>query len=243
MASGADDRERGNGDEVRVDDQTLDVVEDALVKLWGVANDLSRIHPAEPRYYRVTIFGSARVREGDAVYEGVKHLAAELARRGVDIVSGGGPGVMQAANEGENLGDPDNRTRSIGVRVDLPFEQDANPFVERLYTHRTFFTRLHQFVRLSNAFVIVGGGIGTALETMMIWQLLQVRQIREVPLIFVGEMWRDLVAWARRHMLEGEPPFVSPGDLEIPRCVDDVDDVIALLEPRVRAFQEAHGRP
>lgn len=234
----------GNGDdEVRVNDAALDVIEDALVKLWGVANDLSRIHPAEPRYYRVTIFGSARVREGDAVYEKVKHLASELARRGVDIVSGGGPGVMQAANEGENLGDPDDCTRSIGVRVELPFEQGANPFVEQLYTHRTFFTRLHQFVRLSNAFVIVGGGIGTALETMMIWQLLQVRQIDDVPLVFVGAQWRDLVDWARRHMLDGERAFVSADDLEIPHCVDDVDDVIALLDPHVQAFQRRHGRP
>lgn len=238
-----DDGDGANGDEVRVNDAALGVVEDALVKLWGVANELSRIHPAEPRYYRVTIFGSARVREGDPVYEGVKHLAAELARRGVDIVSGGGPGVMRAANEGENLGDPDNRTRSIGVRVQLPFEQGTNPFVEQLYTHRTFFTRLHQFVRLSNAFVIVGGGIGTALETMMIWQLLQVRQIRDVPLVFVGDQWRDLVAWARRHMIEGQTRFASPEDMDIPRCVDDVDDVIALLEPRVRAFQARHGRP
>jgi uncharacterized protein (TIGR00730 family) len=230
-------------DDVRVDDAALDVIEDALVKLWGVANDLSRIHAAEPRFYRVTIFGSARVREGDPVYEGVKRVAAELARRGVDIVTGGGPGVMQAANEGENLGDPDNRTRSIGVGVELPFEQGANPFVERLYTHRTFFTRLHQFVRLSNAFVIVGGGIGTALETMMIWQLLQVRQIGDLPLVFVGPQWRDLVDWARRHMVDGGARYASPEDMDIPLCVDDIDDVVALLDPHVRAFQARHGRP
>jgi len=228
--------------DLRVPPAAFDVVEDALLKLWGVANDLSKIQPAEHDRFRVTIFGSARTRPGQQVYAQTRELAAALSRRGIDIVSGGGPGIMQAANEGENLGDPSNRTRSIGIRVELPFEQDANPFVEELYVHRTFFTRLHQFVRLSSAFVVVGGGIGTTLETMMIWQLLQVRQIRDVPLIFVGEMWRDLVRWARTHMLSDDCPLASPVDLDIPVCVGDVSEVMAVLEPHLKRFEASRGR-
>jgi hypothetical protein len=148
---------------------------------------------------------------------------------------------MAAANEGENLGDPENRTRSIGVRIDLPFEQGANPFVEKLYSHRTFYSRLHQFVRLSSAFVVVGGGIGTTLEAMMIWQLLQVRQVKDVPLIFVGEMWQGLVEWAREHMLRPDPPLASPEDFDIPRCVDSVDDAVAALDPHIEAFERGRS--
>ncbi|MEI4926893.1 LOG family protein, partial [Klebsiella pneumoniae] len=92
-----------------------------------------------------------------------------------DIVTGGGPGLMQAANEGAAQVRAPERNRSVGIRVDLPFEQEANPFVEQAYEHGTFFTRLHHFVLVSDAFVVVPGGIGTVLEMMMVWQLLQVR--------------------------------------------------------------------
>ena len=87
---------------------------------------------------------------------------------------------------------------SVGIRVELPFEQDVNPFVEQAFEHETFFTRLHHFVLASDAFVVVPGGIGTVLETLMIWQLLQVRHVHDVPLILVGKMWAGLVEWARR---------------------------------------------
>jgi predicted Rossmann-fold nucleotide-binding protein len=223
---------------VTVDHATMKVIEAAVSDLWSVVNELSRIRP-EPRFYRVAIFGSARTQPGSKTYLDVKRLAQFLAERGCDIVTGGGPGLMAAANEGENLGDPQNHTRSYGVRIDLPFEQGANPFVEKLFTHRTFYSRLAQFVRLSSAFVIVGGGIGTTLEAMMVWQLLQVRHLDDVPLILVGKMWRELVDWASRNMTGGEEILASPHDIAIPVCVDTIDEAMALLEPRITAFRAA----
>ena len=85
--------------------------------------------------------------------------------------------------------------RSVGIRVQLPFEQDVNAFVTQAYEHRTFFTRLHQFALMSDAFVVMPGGVGTVLEAMMIWQLLQVGHLQRTPLILVGKMHADLVAW------------------------------------------------
>ncbi|MBI4704209.1 MAG: LOG family protein [Deltaproteobacteria bacterium] len=211
--------------------ETQALVEEALRSLWAVANSLARIGPPRSDRFRVTIFGSSRVWPGQPLYEDVKLLAGELSRLGCDIVTGGGPGLMQAANEGAVLGDPDDRTRSIGVRIDLSFEQAANPFVEQLYTHQSFFTRLHHFARLSSAFVVVGGGIGTLLETVLVWQLLQVRHAVGVPLVLVGPMWRDLVAWARAHMLAHDPPFANPGDFALPICVPSVADAIEQLRP------------
>jgi predicted Rossmann-fold nucleotide-binding protein len=146
-----------------------------------------------------------------------------------------GPGTMQAANEGAAAADAPERNRSVGIRVDLPFEQEANPFVELAYARRTFFTRLHHFVLASDAFIVAPGGIGTVLEAMMIWQLLQVRHLDDTPLIFVGRMWPGLVEWARTSMLSTDPPLANAVDLEIPRCVASADEAIALV-------REHHGR-
>ena len=141
----------------------------------------------------MTIFGSARSKPGTFAYDEVKRLAAALAEMGCDIVTGGGPGLMQAANEGAAAVNAPERNRSVGIRVDLPFEQEVNPFVQEAFEHKTFFSRLHLFVITSDAFVVVPGGIGTVLELMMIWQLLQVKHVEGVPLILVGKMWPELV--------------------------------------------------
>jgi predicted Rossmann-fold nucleotide-binding protein len=156
---------------------------------------------------------------------------------GCDIVTGGGPGLMQAANEG--AAEAPGRARSYGIRVELPFEQDVNAFVSQAFEHRTFFTRLHQFVIASDAFLVTPGGIGTVLETMMIWQLLQVRHLDNVPLILVGKMWPGLIEWARSSMLSTDPPLANPEDMAIPVCVADADDAIALLREHHRAWLRA----
>jgi uncharacterized protein (TIGR00730 family) len=217
--------------------ELYDRIDDAVLDLWKVVDDLAGI-PVPTQYYRVTVFGSSRIREGDELYEEVRELARELSSRGCDIVTGGGPGLMAAANEGQSLGDPEGRTRSYGLNVELPHEQGSNPFVEQAYTHRTFFTRLHHFVRLSSAFVVVPGGIGTTLEAMMVWQLCQVRKVEDRPLVFLGEMWRELVVWARRHMVEvaDQRRLADAEDMEIPRCVDTVDEVVAAVEEDLERF-------
>ncbi len=221
---------------VTAGEEVVEVLEDALYDLWSVANELARIRPPKPKYYRVTIFGSSRLRPGDGVYEEVRDLARELSKMGCDIVTGGGPGLMQAANEGAKLGDPSNRTRSFGLPIELQHEEEPNPFVEKIYHHRTFFSRLHHFVRLSSAFIVVPGGIGTTLETALIWQLLQVRHVNDVPLILIGDMWMDFSRWAKQHMLSSDPQLASPADLEIPHCVGDISEACAIIAASLAEF-------
>jgi hypothetical protein len=205
---------------------------DSVMRLWDVVNTLSRLRPSRRDRYRVAIFGSARAQPGHFAYEEVKRVAAALGAMGCDIVTGGGPGLMQAANEGAACA---GAVSSLGIRVDLPFEQDVNPFVEHAFEHKTFFSRLQHFVIASDAFVVVPGGIGTVLEMFMIWQLLQVRHVQNVPLILVGTMWPGLIDWARAAMLDPRLPMVNPEDLAIPRCVDTGDQAIAMV-------RELHAR-
>jgi uncharacterized protein (TIGR00730 family) len=206
-----------------------DILARTVLGLWEIVNDLTRLRPSRHERYRVTIFGSARAHRGTFVYDEVKRVAAALAEMGCDIITGGGPGLMQAANEGASSVGAPERNRSVGIRVELPFEQDVNPFVEQAFEHKTFFTRLHHFVLASDAFLVAPGGIGTVLETMMIWQLLQVRHVEGTPLILIGKMWFELVDWTRRHLLATQPPLANPEDIAIPRCVNTVDEAIALI--------------
>ena len=199
----------------------------SIVGLWEVVNDLARLQPSRRERYRVTIFGSARAGPGTFAYEETKKAAAALAQMGCDIITGGGPGLMQAANEGAAA--RPELAHSIGIRVDLPFEQEVNAFVTQAFEHRTFFTRLHQFVLASDAFIVAPGGIGTILETMMVWQLLQVKHLQGTPLILVGKMWPGLVEWARSALLTVDPPLANPEDIEIPHCVSDAAEAIALI--------------
>ncbi|HSN05295.1 MAG TPA: LOG family protein [Nitrospira sp.] len=219
------------GDFVSLGDekQVVEVVSASILSLWEAVNNLTRLKPTTRERYRVTIFGSARVPKDHWVYLAVRDLAAELTRLDCDIITGGGPGLMEAANEGARLADPDSATRSTGIRVALPFEQNVNAFVSQTYEHRTFFTRLHQFVIMSDAFVVVPGGIGTVLETMMVWQLLQVRQLQNTPLILAGKMYEDLVAWARTSMLRPDVPLAGPEDLTIPQCVADGPGILRII--------------
>ena len=197
--------------------------------LWDIVNNLTRLRPTKHERYRVTIFGSARAKPGTFVYEEVKRVANVLAEMGCDIITGGGPGLMQAANEGSARANAPERNRSVGIRVDLPFEQEVNPFVEQAFEHKTFFSRLHHFVLTSDAFVVTPGGIGTVLELMLVWQLLQVRHVHDTPLILVGKMWAELVDWARKNLLKPELNLANPEDMTIPRCVNSADEAIALI--------------
>ncbi|MCU0568238.1 MAG: LOG family protein [Oculatellaceae cyanobacterium Prado106] len=212
------------------DPATYAVLQSTILQLWDAIENLTRICPPKHERYCVTLFGSARLQPTDPLYAGVQDLASELTLLGCDIVTGGGPGLMQAANEGSILADPADQTRSVGIRIDLGFEQEVNPFVEQVYHHRTFFSRLHHFVLLSDAFVVFPGGIGTTLEMMLIWQLLQVRKLPNRPFILVGEMWTDLVQWSKQHMLEVESPMVSAIDLTIPNCVGTCEEAVVLLK-------------
>jgi predicted Rossmann-fold nucleotide-binding protein len=158
---------------------------------------------------------------------------------GCDIMSGGGPGLMQAANEGALSADPEALHRSVGIRVDLPFEQELNPFVGQAYQHRTFFSWLHHFMIISDAFVVVPGGIGTLLELSLAWQLLQVRKLYNTPLILVGKMWAELVEWGWRTMLVKESELASAVDFTIPHCVNTIEETVALIRDSRAAWLAA----
>lgn len=201
----------------------------SVFDLWKVVNNLTRLRQTRRAHYCVSIFGSARAQPGSFAYEQVKLLAKGLANMGCDIITGGGPGLMQAANEGATEVGAPQRNRSVGIRVDLPFEQTINPFVDEPYEHETFFSRLHHFVLASDAFIIVPGGIGTTLEATMVWQLLQVGHIKkETPLIFIGKMWADFLAWTQNHFLPNH--LVNPDDLKITYCVNTAEEAVAILQ-------------
>ncbi len=148
------------------EDGVKKIVATTILGMWELGNNLASLRPSKHARYRVAIFGSARAQPGSFVYDEVKHAAAAFTEMGCDIITGGGPGLMQAANEGAtSVGLPG---RSTGIRVELPFEQEVNPFVEHAFEHKTFFIGLHHFVLTSDAFVVVPGGIGTVLETLMV---------------------------------------------------------------------------
>ena len=219
------------------------VLVDTLFGLWATVNNLTRLRPSRHERYRVTVFGSARTEPGHWVYEQVKEMCSALAGMNCDIITGGGPGLMQAANEGAQAAQASQGVQSVGIRVHLPFEQEANPFVEQAFEHATFFTRLHHFVLVSDAYIVAPGGLGTVLESMMIWQLLQVRHLHDdVPLIFAGPMWRGLVEWASEKMLRPGFELASSQDMRIPSCVDSAADAIAVIRDHHARWLTAQGK-
>jgi uncharacterized protein (TIGR00730 family) len=220
----------------------IDVVSRSVLSLWDAVNELTRLRPTRRDSYRVTFFGSARIAPNHWVYRAVRDAAAEMTRLGCDIITGGGPGLMQAANEGVRIADPDGKRQSIGIRVDLPFEQDVNSFVTQAFEHKTFFSRLHHFVLVSDAFVVCPGGVGTVLEMFMVWQLLQVRHLRDTPLILASEFWGGLINWARTEMLRPDIMLVNPGDLDIPQVVTDAAKIIRIIKNHHAAWLERQGK-
>ena len=186
----------------------------------------------------MTIFGSARVPKDHWVYQAVRDLAAELTRLDCDIVTGGGPGLMQAANEGRRLADPEGKRKSMGIRVDLPFEQEVNAFVTEAFEHGTFFTRLHHFVLVSDAFVVVPGGIGTRagddddLAAAAGAQAARhAADPRRQDVRRAGRVVQDVHAPA-------DCPLASPQDMTIPVCVEDGPAILRLIRETPRRVEE-----
>jgi len=212
------------------------ILDKAIYQLWETINDLDQIQPERVEHFRVSIFGSSRIQRGDPIYEEVKSLSFELARMGIDIVTGGGPGLMEAANSGATEGQIESRARSFGLAIHLPTEEQANPFVNKVFRHRTFFSRLHHFVRLSSAFIVMPGGIGTALELFMVWQLLQVKHMTEHPLILVGTMWPGLIEWIDQTMVQRG--LCSPQDVGIVSVVSSSKEAIPIISASYEEFKE-----
>lgn len=201
----------------------------------------AELRQLEDTNYRVCIFGSARIRPKDPLYRQVFYIAQSLSERGIDVVTGGGPGLMAAANRGV-LAAKRTRSTSYGLPLDLPtLVEPPNRHLDVKSAHKRFSSRLDEFIRLSHAVVVAPGGIGTLLELMYIWQLLQLDAVEPRPTILLGRgYWEGLLTWMREAPLaEG---LVNPEDLDAVSLVDTPEEALRLLEAnhaqfRVRAQQ------
>ncbi len=182
----------------------------------------------------VTIFGSARTGPDDPQYAAAEETARLLAHAGFAVITGAGPGIMEAANKGAKLAGG----RSIGCNIELPFEQGANPYVDTLINFRYFFVRKTMFIKYSNAFIIFPGGFGTLDELFEALTLIQTGKIYQFPVILFGRhYWAGLVRWLQSRVLSERK--ISPGDMDLMLVTDDpqeaVQAVIAAYDAQVSA--------
>jgi uncharacterized protein (TIGR00730 family) len=173
----------------------------------------------------VSLFGSARTPVGDPEYELAREMAAMLGAAGFAILTGGGPGAMQAANQGAR----EVEAKSIGLNIQLPFEQQFNPYLDIALRFHYFFTRKVMFVRYSTAFVVLPGGFGTLDELFEALTLIQTGKILHFPVVLLGSRyWGGLLDWLRATMLPGGK--ISPADIELLQIADDPAHALAIVE-------------
>ena len=178
----------------------------------------------------VSIFGSARGKRSDPQYRLARRLAARLVKEGFAVITGGGPGIMEAANRGAQ----EAGGLSIGCNIELPFEQDINPYVDLGIEFRYFFVRKTMFVKYAEAFVIFPGGLGTMDELFEALTLIQTGKIENFPVVLIGrDYWRGLMTWLVGTVLqEGK---ISPEDLDLATVTDDLDEVVRVIVDRHEA--------
>ena len=180
----------------------------------------------------VSVFGSARVRRSDPQYRQARRLAARLVGEGFAIITGGGPGIMEAANRGAR----DAGGLSIGCNIELPFEQDVNPYVDLRIEFRYFFVRKTMFVKYAEAFVIFPGGMGTMDELFEALTLIQTGKIQHFPVVLMGHAyWDGLLDWMRETQLPAGA--IAQADLDLLRVTDDPDEVVSIIT----AYAKANG--
>ncbi len=190
----------------------------------------------------VTIFGSARIKEGDPMYQAAEETAQLLGEAGFTIITGGGPGVMEAGNRGARMAG----VKSVGLNIELPFEQGVNPYVDIAVEFRYFFVRKTMFVKYAQAFVIFPGGYGTMDELFEALTLIQTGKVQDFPVILFGSAyWRGLIDWLRDTMLAGGK--IAQPDLNLLVLCDspaEVRDMIvrSVHEQRWRSEYEAAAR-
>jgi len=176
----------------------------------------------------VSIFGSARTQKENPHYKLGVDLAEELSKRGYGIISGGGPGIMEAANRGAQKG----VGPSVGLNIDLPFEQNHNPYIDSAHNLEFdyFFVRKVIFVKYSQAFVALPGGFGTLDELFEALTLIQTNKIAKRPVVLVGkEYWSGMTDWIKKTMLDAEQN-ISPADLDLFRLVDTPEEAVEYIE-------------
>jgi uncharacterized protein (TIGR00730 family) len=176
----------------------------------------------------VTIFGSTRVKPGDEVYQKAERIGQLLAESGFAVITGGGPGVMEAANKGA----ASSGGKSVGLNIELPFEQKPNPYANITLKFRYFFVRKVMFVKYAVAYIILPGGFGTMDELLESVTLIQTRKIKPFPVILVGaNYWKGLLDWIKEVVLnEGN---ISPEDLEIFQIIDEPAEIVKAIKKKV----------
>jgi len=172
----------------------------------------------------VSIFGSARIRPGSFWYERTVDVARRLSDSGFAVISGGGPGVMEAANKGAFAG----KSASVGLNIQLPFESSGNPYQDVSLHFRHFFARKVAFAKYANAFIATPGGFGTLDELLEVLTLIQTRMGRRIPVILMGsEFWRGLIDWMQQTLV-GEG-MISPEDMNLIRVIDEPQGVVEAI--------------
>ena len=182
----------------------------------------------------VSIFGSARLKEGDKYYDLAVEIAEKITDIGFGIITGGGPGIMEAGNRGARKGGG----KSIGLNIDLPFEQHFNPFIDKGLSidFDYFFVRKVMFVKYSQGFVVMPGGFGTLDELMEAMTLIQTNKIGRFPIVMVGsKFWSGLFDWFKDTLLENG--MISPEDLNLYRVVDTADEAVS----HIKAFYDKYS--
>jgi hypothetical protein len=193
-----------------------------LAELVDGFEKLSDIYPC------VSIFGSARVRPGDESYEKTVEIARKLAENGFHIITGGGPGIMEAGNKGAKQGG----AKSIGLNIELPMEQESNPYANVMLHFQYFFVRKVMFVKYAQAYVGMPGGFGTLDEIFEALTLIQTKRIKPFPVILVGsDYWNELWEWIKSSLLERK--LISPEDMDLVTILDDPDDVVKVIKRTV----------
>ncbi len=180
---------------------------------------LSQVGPA------VTIFGSARTRPSDKYYRAARTIGKKLGQHNLAVITGGGPGIMEAANQGASHAGG----KSVGLNIELPREQFANPYSNIPIHFHYFFARKVCFVKYSLGFIYMPGGFGTMDELFEVLTLVQTERIPQFPLILFGSSyWRGLLKWAKSQMQDNHG-FISPGDLDLLKITDDPDEVVRII--------------
>lgn len=201
-------------------------------KVLTIENELNE------KDFRVVVFGSARTKPGDKEYEQVFMLGEAIGEMGADIVTGGGPGMMEAANAGYVQGrmkSGNSDAHSIGIGIELPFEERFNKHLDIKDEHTKFSTRLDTFMQLSNVVVITPGGIGTLLEFAYTLQLIQVGHLCKIPIIMMGDMWSGLIDWINYDLINRG--YADKDDLDVIEIVDDLDKAVDLIKHTQKCFE------
>jgi uncharacterized protein (TIGR00730 family) len=188
---------------------------------------LSEIRPA------VSIYGSARLKPNSPYYKLATQIARKLSDAGFAVISGGGPGIMEAANKGAHAG----KAPSVGLNIELPHEQSGNQWQDISLRFRHFFTRKVTFVKNSDAVIVMPGGFGTLDELAEVLTLIQTKKSRHVPIILVGgEFWKGLLGWFEEQLVP--MGLINPGDMNLMQVIDDPDQV---LEAVLAFYEEREG--